>query len=171
MIMHKRSIWSEFANNTQLICTFIFDKCDKVSFLVLQQIFSLPFFIFHQLFNQIYVHNLDFLDRYRIHWYFPVDIDWQIQCLSISSALAWRRWIGEEFVLSDNATVAHRPTSTLVKRQPKHVRPWIRRVDIRIFIPAGTQHQNDVVSTSMRRDHVASTLIRRHFNVVCLLVW
>ena len=36
-------------------------------------------------------------------------------------------------------------------------------------IPAGTQHQNDVVSTSMRRDHVASTLIRRHFNVVCPL--
>ena len=35
--------------------------------------------------------------------------------------------------------------------------------------PAGTQYQNDVVSTSMRRDHVASTLIRRHFNVVCLL--
>ena len=35
--------------------------------------------------------------------------------------------------------------------------------------PAGTQHQNDVVSTSMRRDHVASTLIRRHFNVVCPL--
>ena len=30
--------------------------------------------------------------------------------------------------------------------------------------PAGKQHQNDVVSTSMRR--VASTLIRRHFNVV-----
>ena len=29
--------------------------------------------------------------------------------------------------------------------------------------------QNDVVSTSMRRDHVASTLIRRHFNVVCPL--
>ena len=35
--------------------------------------------------------------------------------------------------------------------------------------PAGTQHQNDVVSTSMRHDHVASTLIRRHFNVVCPL--
>ena len=35
--------------------------------------------------------------------------------------------------------------------------------------PAGTQHQNDVVSTSMRRDHVASTLIRRHFNIVCPL--
>ena len=35
--------------------------------------------------------------------------------------------------------------------------------------PAGTQYQNDVVSTSMRRDHVASTLIRRHFNVVCPL--
>ena len=39
------------------------------------------------------------------------------------------------------------------------------------LFPAGTQHQNDVVSTSMRRDHVASTLIRRHFNVVCLLCW
>ena len=35
--------------------------------------------------------------------------------------------------------------------------------------PAGTQRQSDVVSTSMRRDHVASTLIRRHFNVVCPL--
>ena len=35
--------------------------------------------------------------------------------------------------------------------------------------PAGTQHQNDVVSTSMRHDHVASTLIRRHFDVVCPL--
>ena len=36
-------------------------------------------------------------------------------------------------------------------------------------IPAGTQHQNDVISTSMRRDHVALTLMRRHFNVVCPL--
>ena len=35
--------------------------------------------------------------------------------------------------------------------------------------PAGTQYQNDVVSSSMRRDHVASTSIRRHFNVVCPL--
>ena len=35
--------------------------------------------------------------------------------------------------------------------------------------PAGTQQQNDVVSTSMRRDYVASTLIQRHFNVVCPL--
>ena len=33
-------------------------------------------------------------------------------------------------------------------------------------VPAGKQHQNDVVSTSMQRDHVASTLILRHFNVV-----
>ena len=33
----------------------------------------------------------------------------------------------------------------------------------------GTQRYNDVVSTSMRRDHVALTLIRRHFDVVCLL--
>ena len=30
--------------------------------------------------------------------------------------------------------------------------------------PVGIWCQNDVVSTSMRRDHVASTLIRRHFN-------
>ena len=29
--------------------------------------------------------------------------------------------------------------------------------------------QNDVVSTSMRRHHVASTLIRRHFLVMCPL--
>ena len=29
--------------------------------------------------------------------------------------------------------------------------------------------QNDVVSTSMRRHHVASTLIRRHFYVMCPL--
>ena len=29
--------------------------------------------------------------------------------------------------------------------------------------------QNDVVSTSMRRHHVASTLIRRHFHVMCPL--
>ena len=36
-------------------------------------------------------------------------------------------------------------------------------------LPAGTQRENDVVSTSMRRDHVASTLIRRHFDVVFLL--
>ena len=35
----------------------------------------------------------------------------------------------------------------------------------------GTQRYNDVVSTSMRRDHVASTLIRRHFDIVCLLGW
>ena len=35
--------------------------------------------------------------------------------------------------------------------------------------PAGIWCQNDVVSTSMRRDHVASTLIRRHFYVICPL--
>ena len=40
---------------------------------------------------------------------------------------------------------------------------------VRLDIPADTHHQNDVVSTSMRRDHVAPTLIRRHVNVVCLL--
>ena len=35
--------------------------------------------------------------------------------------------------------------------------------------PVGIWCQNDVVSTSMRRHHVASTLIRRHFHVMCLL--
>ena len=34
-------------------------------------------------------------------------------------------------------------------------------------IPVGTQRENDV-STSMRRDHVASTLIRRHFFCCCV---
>ena len=37
--------------------------------------------------------------------------------------------------------------------------------------PADTQYPNDVVSTSMPRDHVESTLIRRHFNVLCPLGW
>ena len=35
--------------------------------------------------------------------------------------------------------------------------------------PVGIWCQNDVVSTSMRRDHVASTLIRRHFPTKCPL--
>ena len=33
----------------------------------------------------------------------------------------------------------------------------------------GTQRRNDVVLTSMRRDHIASTPIRRHFDVLRLL--
>ena len=51
----------------------------------------------------------------------------------------------------------------------RHLRPW--HLLVRIKLPVGTQRENDVVSTSMRRDHVASTLIRRHFHfdVVCLL--
>ena len=36
-------------------------------------------------------------------------------------------------------------------------------------IPAGIWCQNDVVSTSMRRNHVASTLLRRHFRTKCPL--
>ena len=36
-------------------------------------------------------------------------------------------------------------------------------------VPVGIWCQNDVVSTSMRRDDVASTLIRRHFYVMCPL--
>ena len=39
----------------------------------------------------------------------------------------------------------------------------------RRIIPAGIWCKNDVVSTSMRRDYVASTLIRRHFGTKCLL--
>ena len=35
--------------------------------------------------------------------------------------------------------------------------------------PAGIWCRNDVVSTSMRRNHVASTLIRRHFRTKCPL--
>ena len=51
-------------------------------------------------------------------------------------------------------------------------RSWITfDISQKRTLPAGKQHQNDVVSTSMRRDHVASTLIRRHFNVVCPLDW
>ena len=36
-------------------------------------------------------------------------------------------------------------------------------------IPAGTRRQNDVVLTSMRRDDVASTSVRRHFGTICPL--
>ena len=43
------------------------------------------------------------------------------------------------------------------------------QMPLAFMLPADTQHQNDVISTSMRRDHVTSTLIQRHFNVVCLL--
>ena len=36
-------------------------------------------------------------------------------------------------------------------------------------IPADIWCENDVVLTSMRRDHVASTLIQRHFGTKCPL--
>ena len=39
----------------------------------------------------------------------------------------------------------------------------------RHLFPAGIWCQNDVVSTSMRRNYVASTLIRRHFRTKCPL--
>ena len=38
-----------------------------------------------------------------------------------------------------------------------------------ISTPAGIWCENDVGSTSMRRHHVASTLIRRHFGTKCPL--
>ena len=34
--------------------------------------------------------------------------------------------------------------------------------------PAGTECQNDIVLTSMRRDNVASTSLWRHFHVIVL---
>ena len=43
-------------------------------------------------------------------------------------------------------------------------------VNADIVVPAGIWCQNDVILTSMRRNHVASTLIRRHFYVMCPLV-
>ena len=52
-----------------------------------------------------------------------------------------------------------------MKSEFRDVKSEFRATTLAIH-PAGTQHQNDVVSTSMRRDHVASTLIRRHFNVL-----
>ena len=38
-----------------------------------------------------------------------------------------------------------------------------------IMLPVGTQDKNDAVLTSMRRDDVASTSIRRHFDTICSL--
>ena len=38
-----------------------------------------------------------------------------------------------------------------------------------VMVPAGTWRKNDVVLMSMRRDDVASTLIRRHFGIKCPL--
>ena len=38
-----------------------------------------------------------------------------------------------------------------------------------LWYPAGIWYENDVVLTSMRRDYVASTLIRRHFDTKCPL--
>ena len=35
--------------------------------------------------------------------------------------------------------------------------------------PVGTGRHNDVISTSMRRSDIASTLVRRHLDVMCRL--
>ena len=40
---------------------------------------------------------------------------------------------------------------------------------LRPVTPVGIWCKNDVVLTSMRRDYVASTLIRRHFGTKCPL--
>ena len=39
------------------------------------------------------------------------------------------------------------------------------------MFPADIKCENDVVLTSMRRDYVASTLIRRHFDTKCPLCY
>ena len=51
---------------------------------------------------------------------------------------------------------------------------YFRRIDCYYVVcilhfPAGIWCENDVGSTSMRRHHVASTLIRRHFGTKCRL--
>ena len=45
----------------------------------------------------------------------------------------------------------------------------INEMTVTVFSRLGIWCQNDIVCTSMRRDHVASTLIRRHFFVMCPL--
>ena len=48
----------------------------------------------------------------------------------------------------------------------EHYSQWTHNIKMTSYQRrCDVKHQNDVVSTSMRRDHVASTLIRRHFDV------
>ena len=60
---------------------------------------------------------------------------------------------------------SYEPIRHFVKKWP----PNISFRYLRSNYPAGIWCQNDVVSTSMRRHHVASTLIRRHFGTKCPL--
>ena len=98
----------------------------------------------------------------------------------------WRlRWINFLYACSDKnmkmftETILYIRSCIKLTQQAHNIKmtSYQRRCDVtskskwrRINVDA-TWHQNDVVSTSMRRDHVASTLIRRrrHFDVVCLL--
>ena len=43
------------------------------------------------------------------------------------------------------------------------------RAPVSALLPVGIWYQNDVVLTSRRHHHVASTLIRRNFYVICPL--
>ena len=54
---------------------------------------------------------------------------------------------------------------------PNQNLPWmqIQLFSFSWYLPSGTQRWNDVILMSMRRDDVASTPIRRHFDVMCLL--
>ena len=58
-------------------------------------------------------------------------------------------------------------SQTIHKRMPSTLRLYLPNVS-RPY-PAGIWCQNDVVLTSMRRDDVASTLIRCHFGTKCPL--
>ena len=68
------------------------------------------------------------------------------------------------------------PTFRIHERLSAHIRyfylslaTYISNRTFSVFDPAGIWGQNDVVSTSMRRNHVASTLTRRHFRTKCPL--
>ena len=61
--------------------------------------------------------------------------------------------------------------SRKVNRKSHNLFPFVKMIENLggVLIPAGIWCENDVVLTSMRRDYVASTLIRRHFGTKCPL--
>ena len=74
----------------------------------------------------------------------------------------WCLWFGHTF-----DPVSRFPYRCSPKR-PKGTNKSFLPLTPSLF-PADIWCQNDAVSTSMRRDHVASTLIRRHFHTRCPL--
>ena len=63
-----------------------------------------------------------------------------------------------------------RYSGTLTSTAPTDIRLW-ETLTFTFFntYPADIWCENDAVLTSMRRDHVASTLIQRHFGTKCPL--